>query len=99
MNELSAVKIAIKAARTLMDEQATTICAMAQDEFALTARAIFNSSSHTSGITEIFFKIFKFIRLAISLTHLQTPEANGLSVVLFQWFSQTSKCLKISNLC
>lgn len=83
MNELSAVEIAIKAARTLMDEQATTICAMAQDEFALTARAIFNGSSHTSGITEIFFKIFKFIRLAISLTHLQPPKLDAYRLSYF----------------
>ena len=99
MNELSAVEIAIKTARTLMDEQATTICAMAQDEFALAAGTIFDSFSHTTGISEIFFKIFKFIRFTISLIHPQTPEAGGLSASIFQWFSETSKCLKISNLC
>ncbi len=86
MNELSAIEIAIKAARTLMDEQATTICAMAQDEFTLAARTIFDSTSHTSGISEIFLKIFKFIRFTISLTHLQTPEAEVLSALSFQWF-------------
>lgn len=74
MNELSAIKITIEAARTLMDEQATTICAMAQDEFALAAGTIFDGTLHASSVSVILLKVFKLITIAASLDHRLLPE-------------------------
>lgn len=78
MDKLSTTVVTIEATGGLMDQQTTTVGEMAQDEFAITAGAIFNRAFNCMDIPIVLFEILEFVSISIAIAHPHLVQTHGL---------------------